>query len=453
MKQSRMISAVGAVCIILLAVLSSCGEDKSTTPNDTRVLTPAGDTLYTYVNSPGLGEIAVRVELPESARYPEGAPVVVHASTFFAGAREFHRVFDTMQIGAIAVSYVRPGITDVHTGKRSGGTCDYGGPNHLAALRDVIRFASGEVPDVDGAYLDELIAITPIFDNVGMYASSHSGIVATNVLAYHGSEIPRLKYFVGRENPTRDEMYALELGHFDEHRNQIFNPHYHAEDYTRTTIHVDYSKIGWVYDGLHPTGRPDFLDDHGQPAHLTHPTICPTPFNTRFYSRGLTQALLDNGALTLDNWPDDLATPRMTQDVWPFRTTVHNYPKIALEIPDLKVMLTFAEMDHVQAAPDKPHIRQAYDGLRKTAGLEWVRLNPDRVYAEAMDPVYASAVSDNPANTEPADWMDAEAWGFGGVTSQAKYDIPVAAVAEMADRVRADDWSDDLDNVLFDFGD
>ena len=49
----------------------------------------------------------------------------------------------------------------------------------------------------------------------------------------------------------------------------------------------------------------------------------------------------------------------------------------------------------------------------------------------------SQALLDNPANTEPDDWMDAEAWGFPGVTPQAKYDIPVAAVAEMADRVRA----------------
>ena len=39
-------------------------------------LIPAGGTLITYVNSAGVGNIAVRLELPEKPRYPEGAIVV-----------------------------------------------------------------------------------------------------------------------------------------------------------------------------------------------------------------------------------------------------------------------------------------------------------------------------------------------------------------------------------------
>jgi hypothetical protein len=431
--------------------MTGCDDDSFEPTGEAGDRTPAGDTLITYVDSPGLGPIAVRLELPDVPRYDEGAPVVVHASTFFAGALGFHRVFDTRLIGAIAVAYLRPGSWEPASGIESAGETDYGGPNHLAALRDVIRFASGLTPNTDGRYIGELLAITPLIDNVGMFASSHSGIVATNVIAHHGAEIPSLKYLVGRENPTRDEMYPLELGHFDESRNQIENPFYDAGAYTPTTISIDYSQIGWVTDAIQPLGRPDFLDEHGAPLGYLHPTIRPFMWNRRFYSRGLTQALLDNAALALESWPEDLATPQMTQDVWPFRITVFSYPLIGSKRSDLKVMLAFAEKDHVQAAPDKPHIRQAYDGFRKSAGLSWVRLNPDAAYAGAIDAAHAGAMPEHPANSEPTDWNDAEAWGFPGVTPDTKYLVPVAGVAEMADRVRAEDWSLDLEAVLHEY--
>jgi hypothetical protein len=258
-----------------------------------------------------------------------------------------------------------------------------------------------------------------------------------------------LKYLVGRENPTRDEMYPLELGHFDEHRNQVYNPYYIADDYTMTTIHIDYTHLGWVYDGVNPNGRPDYVDQAGNPLHYLHPTICPRMWDIRYYSRGLTQALADNGLFDPEtNWPDDLATPQETRDAWPFRVTVNNYQHIPADLSHLKVMLVFAEKDHVQAAPDKPHIRQAYDGFKNVAQLAWVRLNPDRAYATAINPIYGVEMPDTPANTAPGDWTQAESYGFTGVTAATKYEIPVAAVAEMADRVRADDWSANLSNVL-----
>ena len=54
-------------------------------------------------------------------------------------------------------------------------------------------------------------------------------------------------------------------------------------------------------------------------------------------------------------------------------------------MPDLKVMLVFAQEDHAQAAQDKPHIHQAFQGFRFEARL-WVRLNPDRAYVQSLIP-------------------------------------------------------------------
>jgi hypothetical protein len=56
------------------------------------------------------------------------------------------------------------------------------------------------------------------------------------------------------------------------------------------------------------------------------------------------------------------------------------------------------------------------------------------------------------ANTEPSDWLvEAEAWGFPSNSPKSTRNVPMAGVAEMTDRVRADDWSVKLDAVLFSF--
>jgi hypothetical protein len=63
----------------------------------------------------------------------------------------------------------------------------------------------------------------------------------------------------------------------------------------------------------------------------------------------------------------------------------------------------------------------------------------------------AGGFPDNDANTEPADWLtQAESWGFadrlaGQTTART---VPLAGIAEMADRVRADNWAPNLAAVL-----
>jgi hypothetical protein len=415
-----------------------------------------GEVVVTQIWCDEVGRIAVRIDVPSEPRYGGSAPIVVVASTWFVEKYNevetpFHLVYNPVDVGAIAVSHLWPGKRDPQTGIASDGRYDFGGPDSLAALRDAIRFALGEIPDVDGTYLGDLIAVEPLYENVGMFASSHAGVVATNVMAFYGDAFPGLKYFVGRENPTMAEMCPLEIGHFDEARNPVYNPFYDASGYTPTSIAVDYSTLDWIQNETYPEGRPVFrvpgatdyvLDDKG-----------PNIAGRRWFSTALTQALLDNGVFTLGTWPGDLATPQQTADFWPYRVAVHNYAAIGEKLPDLHVLLPFASADHVQAAPDKPHIRQAYDGFHKTACL-WTRLNCDLAYVQAeIDPSASleAGFPDNDANTEPSDWFaEAESWGFAGILSgeTTARTIPLAGVAEMADRVRYDDWSANLASVL-----
>ncbi len=168
-------------------------------------------TWITYVDS-SAGRIAVHVSEPRTPRYADGAPVVVNVSGFFTPRRGFAFELDPNALGAVYITYLWPGTTDPRTGAASTGTFDYGGPKCLAALRDVIRFATGVAPDAHGKRLHESARGPVSYDVVGLYAFSHSGIAATNVLALHGADLAGVRFFVGRENPTVDPLYSLEPG-------------------------------------------------------------------------------------------------------------------------------------------------------------------------------------------------------------------------------------------------
>ncbi len=438
------ISSVFITVLIFLTV-SICNIYAQNYSNATQ----SADTVYTYVNSEGIGRIAVRIEFPERPRYSEGAPIVVEVGTWFVHYNEFHRVNDTKRIGAVTISYLWPGRIDAETGMQSDGTYDYGGPVSLRALKDVIRFSSGLIPDENGTYISGLSSMPLLLDNVGLFASSHAGVVGTNVMAYFGEEIPTVKYFIGRENPTRDEMYPLELGYFDGNpsaENRVTNPFFREDIYLPDTVIVDYSTVCWYHPEGEPVGRPYFAANDSLPEHILGHDKTPQVNGKRYYSRALTRALLDNGALTEENWPESIGSPAEVDTFWHYRITVNNYPDIATKLPNLKVMLVFSRYDHVQAARTKPHIRQAWDGFFETGNL-WVRKNPDRAYVQSIDPGYGQVFPDNLANRAPLDWNYIEDWGFPA-DYRVRYDVWLASVAEMADRVYSDNWSGDLDSVM-----
>ena len=458
MQRSNLYLFFGSLAVLILVVIVFFAIPEQ----QQNIKTSGGDTergqyIVTQINTEEVGKIAVRIDMPLEPRYEDSAPIVVVASTWFVekyneDETPFHLIYNPTDIGAISVSHLWPGKTDPDSGVSSDGVYDFGGPDSLAALRDTIRFALGEISDVNGNYLNDLTQVEALYDNVGMFASSHAGVVATNVMAYYGEALQGLKYFVGRENPTMAEMYALEIGHYNDEHKRLLNPYVDPDNYSPTDIGVDYSNLSWIQNKTFPEGRPLFevfngtdyvLDDRG-----------PNINGKRWFSHALTQALFDNNVFTSETWPDDVATPAQTADFWPYRIVVNNFELIGEKLPELKVLLPFASTDHVQAASDKPHIRQAYDGFHKTAVL-WTRLNCDLSYVQSeisSSATLENGFPDNLANSEPKDWeTQSEDWGFASrlddqATAQT---IPLAGIAEMADRVFDDNWLDDLDEVLY----
>ena len=430
------------------------GETSVSCPLDCLAASFSGQIQTTYINSEGVGDIAVMVATPQTARFPEGAGVVVVASPIFSAAGGFIRDPDLTSIGLIQVSYLWPGQTDAMTGVRSGGTFDYGGEKSNRVLRDVIRFASGLIPNNDGRYISSLIHVTSLTNEVGLYAFSDAGIAVVNVISQYGDLFPGVQYFIGRENPTVDTLSCLEAGFINDTGQSVHNPFYnYPASYSSAEINLTYTNVRWdaTYTDEHTdaVGRPYLdLDGSGNISASDYVLSWRVPiiFGKRYYSVALTQSLLDNGALTLSTWPADLATPEEAARDWPSRQSTGRYIDLRSKMPDLEVMLVFAQDDHAQAAQDKPHIHQAFQGFRFEARL-WVRLNPDRSYIQSLMPAAGEDFPDNPANTQPEDWMGGGT-AYPGQGTAARL-VPLAAVAEMADRTHYGRWDENLGQVLY----
>lgn len=434
---------------------SSSGEEASSSQPGPTSITQAGETLVTYVDSKGIGKIAIQVTLPETPRYSEGAGVVIEVSTFLTPANRFNTNLDAPAIGLIHVSYLWPGISDRDAA--SAGKFDYGGKDSIQALRDVIRFVSGEVPNSEGYTLDELVAFQPLYNNVGIYAFSHPGQAAVNVLGLHGDQLSQVGYFVGRENPTMDKLTAVEVGYFNQKNRPELNPLYqYPADYSPKGISLEYSSILWDADYTEPganwIGVPYFdFNGNGKLDGSDHRLALRVPAvnGKRVYSVELIKALRNNNAFSDSGWPDDVASLELAKQTWIFLDSTRRYLEIGQKLPDLNVMIVFARFDHVQPAADKPHIHHAYDGFSGGAKL-WVRLNPDQAYVSWVSSQAGNGYTDHPANQEPDDWLDIEDWGYSN-RSGASQLVPLAAVAEMSDRTQANNWENDLDATLYDY--
>lgn len=435
------------------------GEDYLTCPQDCPSTPTRGKTIVTYLETEGVGRIAVQVAYPLVPRYPDGLGAVVITPPFLTPTDSFVYEPDITSLGLIQISFLWPGREDAQSSIKSTGEFDYGGDLSLRALRDVIRFAAGRKTDISGRNLNALVPVQVAPDEVGLYAFSHAGLAAINVIATYGENLTGLQYLILNEVPTTDTLTCLEIGYY-ENGLPVSNPLYaYPIAYSPQRINIDYSSVRWdeTYQHADPPyqGRPYFdLDGNSivSPGDYLLSGQVPWMFGKRYYSTALTQALLKNEIFTLQSWPADLATPQEAEQAWQFRQPVERFNEIdRLQRANFKVMLLFAEQDHAQPAPDKPHIHQAFQGFRfiaqpKTTNLRWVRMNPDRAYTRLFIPGAGLEYPDNPANTEPLDWANLEGWAY---PSESRSIMALAAIAEMADRAHTGRWEPNLGSDLY----
>lgn len=437
--------------------ICSPSEDEQSCPKDCQFPSLSGKVLTTYITSEAVGDIAVLVAYPQVPRFPEGAGVVLVIPPVFTPADGFFIGPDFTSIGLIQVTFLWPGRSDSLYEVQSAGQHDYGGDLTSQVLRDVIRFTAGRLSNINDRPITTLIPVKPLVDEVGIYAFGDAGMVAVDVLASYGDQLTGVEYMVGHENPTLDSLAALEAGYTTAIGLAVLNPFYnYPASYSPLDLILNYGTLRWepaYTDEDSPyVGRPYLdLDGNNQldETDFLFSSQVPEMFGRRYYSMNLTQALLDNDALSLDSWPSTLATPDQAAQAWSALMSPTRYIDLALMTPNLKVMLLFARRDHAQVAVDKPHIHQAFQGFRFAAFLRWVRLNPDASYLEKIISPSLD-FPDHPANTQPEDWLDINSYAYDGSGSVAEM-APLAALAEMSDRAHTFRWDENLGTTLYDY--
>ncbi len=408
-------------------------------------------SVITYVHSGGNGRIAIKLLEPVSPRYNTGTGIVLTVGGFFTpgSTTDFHFDLPIEREGIVSASFLWPGSRARIDQVESEGVFDYGGPLCIQALSDVVLFLTGNKTDVNGKTVQQVLSTPVDVENAGLYAFSHPGIAVVQLFAHHPESAKYVSFFVGGENPTTDELIAVEVGHYIQKKPEnipVYNPFYdYPQDYGLNDLRFDYSNIRYhLVQGI-PYYDVDQNRSFGS-GDIPFESRKPTLFGKVVYSVNLLTGLLANGSLRRDTWPETWATPEEAEAWWKDRSTAFQFELIANHDYETKVMLVFGLDDHVQTAKDKPHIHHMYDGFFSIAEFPWVRLNPDVSYLEALVKRKIGSYTEHPSNTEPVDWLKIGEWAVQPpviVSAGA-----LAAVLEMADRTHFEDWSSNLNRVL-----
>lgn len=413
--------------------------------------------IVTHVPSTAGGEVGIAVSIipPKKPRYEAGAPVAISVS----GGHSAGNVSSRMNVAGCG--FVEMGFAFPSGGQgqaKSGGTYDYRGPKSIEALRDVILFAMGKTADNQGRKIQELVGeIKVLTSNVGVHGGSHGGNACGAVMGLWGQLFPELAWYVSMESPYGEGAVGAEIGS----RRERLNPAYHPE-----TGILDLAKL--AYDPhleLRPFGAGRFADTSLPTLHgslffdmdgdgrceseddfrLQPPVFDLGQGSKSWYSVQLIREAHKRG-LFGDSRPAHMPTLAEAIEFWRYRDATGLVAEAVRKIPNVAVIVVAGETDHVQIAPDHPHIRAQVNAFQK-AGAQFIRLNPDCAYVEWLLSRQTHGVPDNnaglqytPKTIRPALCPD------GAVPKQL---LSPAAICELADRVQASNFEPNLHRVLF----
>ena len=300
--------------------------------------------------------------------------------------------------------------------------------------------------------------ITPLSTNVGLVGFSHGGNSTISVAGVHGAEISSLAWIVNWESPVGDGMPTVEAGAIRSAINPIINPAYNPDtgefdlsllaysDTLSIKLRGAYSNYGEMRGGLYFD-----INQNGQVDPGTDFIVYPFAYELNdtvkvFYSVRLMKEATNRNLLP-DDRPSHIPTLEQTREFWYWRNGENWIEKAVENIPQLMFIVEASETDHVQSAPDHPHILIQYEGFR-SAGARFVRLNPDRSYVENMINRPAPTAADNPAFT-PFDHISIRSALEPPRNEGYPLNITVAAAAcELADRTQWNNVEPQIDDVI-----
>ncbi|MBX9690498.1 MAG: hypothetical protein K2X27_27530 [Candidatus Obscuribacterales bacterium] len=437
------------------------------------------ESVSTYVPSeaaPGQG-LAVNLIFSAKPRYKDGAPVVVVVPGG-NGSQGLDFSMHSAQQGFVEVRFAFPG--GGKPGFVSSGIYDYRGIKSQEALRDVLRFAAGEITDSQNKKISELLPFHVDNKSIGAVGWSNGGNTLLVTLGKFASELPFVNWIVFYESPVGNMFFPPSLGGAND---MIPNKYYRQGTAATGQVVVDFRKLKYdknasKFPGSHKKlDEPEipglaFFDDNGngvweESREFALPYSTDIGVDKQIYPPSVTKALLalpdfqpkvvkiPPGLTALERKRLKGEAPKIPfvsyeESIAYFRERDGSlYIKdLIAQHPTLAFTIFSSHLDHLQRQPDHPHIAMLYNTLLENKP-KFVRLNPSSVYVGAVSYMKPSTFRENRPNSSlNADAIDLHLEPEGLVPD---YVYMEAAVAELADRVRVGKWNKVLETPLVNY--
>jgi hypothetical protein len=389
--------------------------------------------------------LQLRLLLPATARYPEGAPIVVH-STPNASIDRVHACLRGQ--GFVDVVYQCPSARAARL------------TNCSEQLADVLAFATGRIRSLENKSIDGHTGDVKVQTaNVGLIGWSAGGNRAVLTMARYGDRFPGLKWYASWESP----MLSVGDGGGSGTIYQP-NPFYDAAAGTVDLNRLRYSAEMplWVWPPEGPPCAPDcprgglYLEGDGNGRFTRDSDYAfwvlyesPEAGQPRkaFYSSAIIREARDR-QLFGPTWPSHIATPEEVEQRASIEDALRHVREAVRRLPDLAVIVFESEVGHIGVSADHPHaIAQVNAWL--SAGARWVRFQPDAHYVERVMKKRPIRVVQYPAGKGLdrkviATVLEPEEVNGGPSDAQGM----AAAAAELADRTHRNNWTPELSAVL-----
>ena len=420
------------------------------------------ESVSTYVPSeaaPGQG-LAVNLIFCNKPRYKDSAPVVVVVPGGNASQGLDFSMHAAHQ-GFVEVRFAFPG--GGKPGFTSSGIYDNRGLKSQEALRDVLRFAAGQITDHQNKKISELLPYHTDPKSVGAVGWSNGGNTLLVTLGKFAAELPFVSWVAFYESPVGAMFFPPALGGAHD---MLANKHYRPGTAATGQVMVDFRKLKYQKDaskapGLHKKNdEPEipgvaYFDENNNGAwdetsEFAIPYATDIGMEKQIYPPPVARALWALNDFQLPKGKDGkpkgdaskLLPPVATVDeslaYFRERDGSHYIKSIVQENPMMAFCIFGSHLDHLQRQPDHPHVAMLYNQLLE-AKPKFLRLNPSSVYVAAVTFMKASTFSENRPNASiESDTIDQHLEPEGLIPDYAYME---AAAAELADRVHVGKWN------------
>ena len=472
----NVITAALSVAASLIVIFVNCNVIAAEIPAASIKVPPMvkEESISTFVPSesaPGQG-LAVNMIFSTKPRYKDGAPVVVVVPGG-NGSQGLDFSMHAAQQGFVEIRFAFPG--GGKPGFTSSGIYDNRGVKSQEALRDVLRFAAGEINDHSGKNISELLPFHLHNKTVGAIGWSNGGNTLLVTLGKFSEQLPFMGWVAFYESPVGSWFYPASLGGANDFLN---NKHYRQGTAATGQVLVDLRNIAYQRDIMKNPGSHKKVDepelkgvaffDENKNAVWDEGSEFAFPYSTdigidkQIYPPAVTKALLQLPEFQLQklqpgekkskkkekkqelpfvSYEESLAFFRERDGSQYIKQVVEAYPMMPFTVFG-------SHLDHLQRQSDHPHIAMLYNMLLD-AKPKFLRLNPSSVYVGTASFMKPSTFVENRPNTSiDSDMIDQSLEPEGLLPD---YVYMEAAAAELSDRVTLSKWTKVIEEPLVNY--